>query len=372
MVLNVFIDLVVMMRKLTKIDFKKVTVKIVIFFVCILTLMKLKRYNGQMKFKKLKQKFEDNMMKDQKILADFKFLDRYVSYVFPTKAEVEGLMYHKNLTDRKMRFLLHARSLPFHTREDEWLALYLEQAVAQIFLTEREAESKRSTCLDSKTGTSEAYESISSIDQRSFLQYVKLSPKFEAMRTRYEHYLVKDYVHNWVKGQSYDFYYTEEEKQKFVQKTNYEDVFRESVIDAMVTFGLPQKSIEEGLELSASIWLMPAICRGLMNESGLHSDEFYALEKYEPAVTKELFKSEFKSMAAAARLREYKYYLKHREVIDRMGTATKNMKMSQEEASKLEQVVRNNAYKSECLMFNQIACLLYSKEINADLEKKSL
>ncbi len=304
------------------------------------------------------------MIKDQKMLTDFKFLDRYVSSVFPTKAEVEGLMYHKNLTDRNMRVLLHARSLPFHTREDEWLALYLEQAVAQIFLTEREEESKRSTC--------EAYEPILSIDQRSFLQYVKLSPKFEAMRTRYEHYLVKDYVDNWVKGQSYDFYYTEEEKKKFVQKTNYEDVFRESVIDAMVALGLPQKSIEEGLELSASIWLMPAICRGLMNESGLHSDEFCALQKYEPAVAKELFNSEFKSMAAAARLREYKYYLKHREVIDRMGTATKNMKMSQEEASKLEQVVRSNAYKSECVMFNQIACSLYAKEFTTGLGRNGL
>ena len=102
--------------------------------------------------------------KDNKV---FQLLDTCLDSIFPNQNFAVESVKNLNSEDKSKRAVVK-ELLPFHTRDVEWLAIYLEQAVNK---------------LPTVTVGSVAFDEIK--------KYILESPKFDDRRNQYERYVVK-------------------------------------------------------------------------------------------------------------------------------------------------------------------------------------
>ncbi len=147
------------------------------------------------KFTLLKNLFKQNaykinLSKDE--INDFKLLDEYIEGFFPKQDKIAKRLAKVNEAD--LENLLSQRfskndscnlfNLPFHTRDNNWLARFL------YFYT------RDNSCFD---GFFEykGQNACAGVSMESIKKYIKISPKFDKKRCEYEQNVVKAYLMNW-------------------------------------------------------------------------------------------------------------------------------------------------------------------------------
>ena len=234
-----------------------------------------------------------------------------------------------------------ARNLLFHIRDDAWLTEHLAYHL------------QRYTCPELET--------LGALSKDTLQKFVATSPVFDKQRCEFEQHLVKSYISECLDYKNDDFFSRSIEKILETGSENYDKLFRCRVIDAMNFLGVNRSKIEDGLELNADLWRRDVMGLAFANryrDLGVtytkgrtmqipHEDVVDTKSAYHKYVNRrnitEYYLLPRADMSKRARtiydkwmcLREYEYYLNHKNVIDRLGTATPNMKIKQKVSKQL-------------------------------------
>ena len=260
-----------------------------------------------MKLKKLLSKaFEQRALKaTANANLDFETLEGYLPTIFPEDTDWGIILEVLEVLDRKDTERQNADFLPFHTRDEKWLAKY-------VYSTVKEAEPE------------------TAVKFANVKKFVATSRDFDAFRRRYEENLTReqikfiynDYVFS---GENAYFRHLDD------QKNNLDKAFRNEVVKTLTYMGVDEHSVEIGLEKNADLWRERTMLQSFNNR-------FYP-ENREDKNDKSLWRNNPHNMRehrdAWLRLRECMYYQEHKDIIDELGLATKNMRMSDHECINL-------------------------------------
>ncbi len=246
----------------------------------------------------------------------FAFLERYLPNVFPSAEAVQQWINtveyeeYRPITDYRAEFL------PFHTRDNRWLAKY----VSNIVKPENAG--------------------IKFADVKNF---VAKSPAFSTARYQYELDLVKAQIQfgmssRMPNGLMYLSPYEILNKRPQPKKDACEN-FRSKIIRSMQVLGLNHHTIEVGLETNADLWrrqtMQEAFGDYYENFSKFRQNELDQLIAQKHTNWSKLMQKAHQYREIWLKLREYRYYFDHKSIIDETGTVTDNMKMSTDAAFQL-------------------------------------
>lgn len=212
-----------------------------------------------------------------------------------------------------------AKYLPFNTRNEEWLANFIVKTIQNLQIK---------LCLDGKKS---AYRMLGNVTVDDIKKFMASSVEFNAMREDYELGLVKSYVNLLRDNTRDDFFTVAEEKQAILEHVNCSMLFRNRIVDAMQYLNLPEDVIEVGIEKNRNLWY-----------ARMQNHTFANLYEHVPIVEENsrhiypyLYRDWLKwdnsirsFHAYWKNLDDYKYYLKHKNVIDKIGNAMPNMKIT--------------------------------------------
>jgi len=195
--------------------------------------------------------------------------------------------------------------LPCHLRDSSWLAKYFQE-----------------TLTDKKIY----------IPSRFVKEFVENSPEFAEARHNYELEIVKWQI-NWMRGGGEHWLIPEGfDDFSLLFSPDVDVMFRGGVVKTLRAIGMDKEVIEEGIEKNADLWRQVYMLSGFRHE-------------FEPVVyfkgSPENASAEFKENWLA--LREYKYYCKHKESVDKYGKPTDYMLITPDQVRELEAVVNAQA-----------------------------
>lgn len=161
-------------------------------------------------------------------------------------------------------------------------------------------------------------------------KFMDTSKTFEKLRHDYELRIVKWQIEwmagngeNWLMPEGFD-----EFSLMFSEDTDV--MFRGGVVKTLTRIGMNREVIEEGIEKNADLWRTNYMLRGFNNE-------------YDPIcsfLTGTILENpSLEHKSNWLKLREYNYYQKHKDSVDKYGTPTTNMLISEEEAKTLKSTV---------------------------------
>lgn len=257
--------------------------------------------------------------------------------------------------------------MPFHTRDNVWLAKYLYKLVKDIIRGDRVSYRilKQINNHAEHTHSSIKYDlndqkiiELFNRAQHSKIQFshvqkfVETDPEFNAMRNAYEADLVRAQIkfmmtskkpnglllcpqfselkEDYVIAPVYHPVFTRQER-----NTDYK--FRYAVTWAMDKLGIDSHTTEIALEENANLWRKQTMTDAYYNEYPLvqyrkqHFRDSYSW--YNINIDRE------KNKAAWLSQRENQYYLDHKMYIDELGLATPQMKMSRTDLADIESQV---------------------------------
>lgn len=318
--------------------------------------------------------YQKQLDKNTKLGQDFQFLDQYLDEFFPTQNYINATMKNLEWLDRDYHTIFNIRFLPFHTRDEIWLARYVEKSLSQLLCFENNQgdlgainhrkELPYATLNEDKWLVDLVYRNMP-VEFSSIRKYVEVSPKFDAKRCEYEQGVVRGYMRNWLSDcQANDFFMKGEDKVRLANNLNCDKKFRNKVSQAMASLGIDKDSVEAGIELNADLWRKNLMRRAFYNEkTKLEHDQLETLFKYDFPVLKDLLVNEYRNLDTWVQLREYDYYQDHKAVIDQLGTATPSMKLNPDEAMKLRIKNRQFDYKYESAMFNGLMSVMDCEDV---------
>ena len=281
-------------------------------------------------------------------------LDEALGHVFPGEGFVRFHMHDmvkdiKQSKTQEIRSLFgdytKSRNLIFHVRDNAWLAKYIKH----------NTEIQQIRCLPLK----------------DIENYVENSSMFNAERREFEQFLVKSYILECLDVRGDDFYSCSMEKLLESGSENCDKLFRSRVVNAMNYLGVDQQSIEFALEMNASLWRKNVMNLAfanrykdcgvtyslgrqlyLSNEEVVDSNSVYY--KYghckineEYCLPRECLKKPLRVLYDNwICLREYEYYHNHKNVIDKLGTATRNMQIQHQDLKKITRLLHDYESKN--------------------------
>lgn len=287
----------------------------------------------------LKNKQQNHNTEEITKERDFAFLRNYISIIFPSDVckdlnideiilaqdENDYLIANIDVLKKSNKNKLTNDYLPFHIHDDKWLANYISALLK---------ESKQ--------------QKLISIEQ--ILDFVETDKEFNLARQAYEVDLTRAQIKYMMEANKpnellkYNVY--DPQKNKYIRKSFYcpglsrfhkdpDKLFRQSVIAAMKNLKLDSLSIEIGLEKHASLWRKDLMKDAFYNHyaKSAQEEKFIRLEGWYLEAEKQNFQEKW------LKLREYEYGQEHQAIIQQLGCATPNMKLSQKELQNLRQEV---------------------------------
>ncbi len=191
--------------------------------------------------------------------------------------------------------------LPCHLRDSSWLAKYFQKVLTdkQIYVPSRFVKA-----------------------------FVEKSPEFNEARHNYELEIVKWQINwmrnggeHWLIPQGFDDF-------SLLFSPDVDVMFRGGVVKTLTAIGMDREVIEEGIEKNADLWRRRYMMLGFEHE---YEPVVYMKGSPEPA------SEEFKENWLC--LREYNYYKKHKDSIDKYGEQTPYMMIDSVQAQELAKVV---------------------------------
>lgn len=291
-----------------------------------------------------------------------KMLDECLYTLFPNQEFINVNLQNitsiqKNLNFYKKNFL------PFHTRDTFWLSKYLEQSFNQMQALKKFRSEKI------HVGVVSGY----------IKKYVESSPKFDAVRSFYEQNLVRAYINMTLNYKADDFFSKGTIKTQEHRALNYNQLFRERIVNAMSFLGVDRNSIEVGLEANASLWREKVNKQTFYNIYNIDNMDAIVnpdglLAKHAPMRRNKLMSVGNKLYGRWKNLQDYEYYQEHKQVIDQLGVVTPAMLLTTEKATKLQNDVDSMAFEYECILCNAAECVAtiinQKKEIERDITQE--
>ena len=196
--------------------------------------------------------------------------------------------------------------------------------------------------------------------------YVRCSPKFDAVRSRYEQDLVTCYINEYKDYKNDDFHEKAEDKYLLRNSINYDKIFRNKVKETITELGVSECNVEFALEKSAALWRPEAMKVAFLNRypqcgmsdyvrcgkrfnRGSEDDRqisYYNERAWQLLPLGKLTDSQKALYNQWIALREYEYYQEHKKTINQLGLATPNMQISKNDA--LELVASIKLLEQEC------------------------
>lgn len=274
-------------------------------------------------------------------------LDHEIAKFFPSEDFAMESLNWISLNDKQLDFVYNASFLPFHTRDDNWLACYVKEV----------AKHRRNRRVDK-------------IEFDDVLEYVKTSPKFDALRCEYEGNIIKGFINDWLnEPQPNSLVLPSQEKINARENNeNFDVLFRNDVIKSMNMLGMRLLDAEMFLEKNRDLWFGQVLRKTFFNQletshpSLLNKEERIALSRQDPYAWEDFVNKEFELLNLWMMDREYKYYQNHRPVIDAVGTATENMKISASKALDLNCKLQRKTYEYIDATCNNQLLLLNNQE----------
>lgn len=264
----------------------------------------------------VEQDLFDEMALSNEVSADVKreymFLHDHLADVFPftyetVKTMVDSSPYMDYLKGQERpNDVYTAEYLPFHLVDSNWVAKYVMNVM-------------------------QAKNPHQKLTFENVKAYVEHSVHFEVCRNKYEDDIVKaqiTYMMDHDKPNGLMPYYN---PQMAKPLGDWDMQFREQARRALgFTARLHPYSVEVGLERHADLW-RPQTMDETFEDLYQRQQKWIDLDQPDLDQTKQAeFKANYK--AAWMKQREHSYYHSHKRVIDELGTATANMRMSGSEA----------------------------------------
>lgn len=294
----------------------------------------------------LKERFcQVNLRLNENLKNDFAILDQFVADFFPDKEEIKKLFKGLTISDKNFTYYYNANFLPFHTRDNGWLADYVERALSQLYSLSKDTRNAKKESakkilpfrnLSKDYLYFTPYRCVTPVDFKSIEKYVKLSPKFNEKRCEYEQDLTTVYLDNWLVGNTSDFYRTADAKARIKKAPNYDKLLRENVLGAMKTLGVNKKSAEISLELNGNSWREVSMYKAFYNEKGVfNKEQLKFLAKKNFPLLSDLLNKELEYAETWVRLRKNEYYEAHKGLIDELGLSNHHKRLSSKQLANL-------------------------------------
>lgn len=254
---------------------------------------------GFFNFFKKKDKKNENIQKiDFRMVLDEneinEILSNEIKFFFPKSGD-----WYYNCFGRPEE--LKEENLPCHLRDNEWMSRLLKNKLL--------------------------FENIN-IHSREIKKFIDKSKDFEILRHDYELEIVRWQISwmrngggNWIApkefdGEELDFCYEPDK------------MFRGGVLQTLTAIGMDKEVIEEGLEKFADMWRDFYIDLSFMN---YYSGISYLGQPKKPA--------DEQHRQNWIKLRNYEYYIEHKDSVDKFGKLNEGMTLSKEMAEKLAKIV---------------------------------
>ncbi len=321
-----------------------------------------------MKLKFLKKFNQKDLAIDAKtIQRDFDLLRKYLSDMFPTDASTSFAPFNRFLTedlndyiianiksdDNRPQNLYTEELLPFHTRDNLWLAKYIQESIKYInkihqLIHEKNIPDNVNPLNQNKGAKSKQPK----IKFTHILKFIENSSDFDTTRNLFEVDVIRAQIRYMMKAKqpngllmkseynpTYGLFMLKSVYEPATARTyrNCDKTFRQGVLYAAEQLGVNLHSAEIALEKHADLWRTETMTDAFYNQyrlvptkKGTSEDAFnwysinFECEKIKPIWLKR---------------REYQYYLEHKEIIDELGTVTPAMKMSTEELNKIDEEI---------------------------------
>ncbi len=273
-------------------------------------------------FKKLSFK-----LNEKKYFAE---MDKHFGDFFPSKSFVVQNLRSLIYEDRKYRFVYNAILLPFHTRDEEWLANFI---------------------LD-KARNNARLAGLRGIPFNTVKHYVQTSANFDARRNQYERDLVGAYITNWLDDTCNDYYLKADDKNFYKKNIDFDKIFREKVVRAISNLGINRSIVNLRMEENAPLWRNRVMRQTFINRihgtvNAMDDDKRIVLCQKDRMAWDKFVNKEFGYMNLWMSDREIKYKKKHNAVVRQAGTLTPAMELNDEQVFRLRYEL------------NQISCEYY-------------
>lgn len=270
---------------------------------------------------------------NQENQAIYAVLDKCCEYFFPNESFITtNLRMLDRESKAKSKETFEAMLLPFHTRDEKWLAKYTE-SVYQLCRTLQKFDDP---------SVKKTFETVlPEIEFAIFQKYVKESPYFAQKRAQYELQLVKGCIDLATNEKISDFLTSADAKAKLRSSISYDWLIRDRISRMGDFLGLHQEVVNDGIELYEDDW-RPYARRVTFNNNYnprgilLHNDHAW-LRNNQPEVFKSIRNLENEFYENWNKFRDYNDYQDNCKVYERLNKVTPSMKMSPAEAEQLRQ-----------------------------------
>lgn len=276
-----------------------------------------------------------NQAKHTQTLVNDTHTAQYLSVIFPNKEDINHLIENLAKWDNELlqksnhsdTYCLYA-----HLYDEEWLIQYINTII-------------------NKKGQTKM------VSLNSISQFIK-SPAFLNAREKFIHNFFRAKIKYFMEkepvapGKRLSEPYTCKGFADFKHRVDCDKYFREHLRCCFTLDGFTQQVIETEIEMNADLWRRQAMEQAIDNYYDLLFKMHNTFHNIQNVCMREIYKKE------CSRYREYKYYKKHKQTIDRLGLATPNMKMEKNQAQNL----KNRIDKMTNLIMRQAHKLQLSHE----------
>ena len=235
---------------------------------------------------------------------------QYFCKIFPQRKDLESIIlnwrFHK--TEARQNDDYTAENLPFHLQDAEWMVKYVISVV-------------------------ENYQPKFKLKPEHVEDYILNSPAFATMRNYFENDLVKAEINHLHEVMDQKALFDKSKDKICHDIEDYDLYFRKQISSIMSIFAIDSKVSESNIEKNADLWREKVMLQTFENK----------YNPYEMTIMtrNNLWYKYYKKFKAAHRKvwmknREYEYYLEHKDLIDELGLATKNMKISDRKAEAIQ------------------------------------
>jgi|GEM_PF-6728667 len=313
-----------------------------------------------MKLSKLLNVFHKKDLIDESTLArDFAVLREYAPMIFPTSSENDIRISSIKFGELRIGGNTTEDFLIYHTRDNNWLAHYLNDFVK--FMQKME---KRETQLTGKPIDTKDLASLKEFNQPKIRfshvkKFVETDAVFDQERNNYEEDLVRAQIkfmmhdnkpngllmHSAYNHANNQFLLVKDfDVQSIHKEPNADKVFRNTVVKAMSQLGIDQHSVEVGLEKHADLWRDQMMTQAYYNQYPLQPENENAVNDEGINEVVNVMREGFKD--TWLRARKGKYFEDNQNILEELGKT--EMQLKPDEAKELNEKMAwwNNHYSS--------------------------
>lgn len=291
---------------------------------------------------------QNHLQFDEPRVHDFCAFDQFLYDLFPYKHDLAATVRNLRFDDPQHHQTLTMKDLPYHTRDNNWLAQYVTKAIQQLDEFNHDPErchnvyGKKFLPYHTIDGTVDTIQSNQE-PWPNISHYVTSAPRFDKFRCRYEQDVVKEYINCVV----HHLQPVRTENEALATEKNYDQLLRCYIVQAMVDLGIDRHSIETSLEINANLWRASAMQQACQNTYRAELDDpnlcKFLISQNPPMFTTFIQWREIRTKLQKLWLkqREFTYYQKHHEIIDELHLATPNMLLTPDQVKRLQQNLRH-------------------------------